>query len=412
MRLFDSFFALFVFAALAPCATASALQSAIDRAPEGSVIELSAGVYEGPIVISKSITLEGTAKGAVIRGNGKGSVVSISASFVTLKNLTLEHSGDHYQTIDSCVTVKKADNVTLMDNTMRDCLFGIDFEQTNRSTIEHNHISSKNLPLGLRGDGIRLWYSHANTIRSNVTDKVRDNVFWYSSANQIEGNQGSHSRYSLHFMYADRNTISGNVFRNNSVGIFLMYSQGSVVENNKLFSSSGSAGIGIGMKDVSDCLVQDNVIMYNARGFYLDESPYQPGTVNRFTGNRLLYNTVAIQLHATTLESDFENNVFKGNMTDVDNDTPESRLDLNRWFENSWDTYEGFDRDKDGFGDTPQEIYSYADKLWRYRPSVKFFYASPVMSLLNFLTKLMPFSEPEKILSDPKPLMKADASHD
>ncbi|MDR0588664.1 MAG: nitrous oxide reductase family maturation protein NosD [Burkholderiales bacterium] len=384
------------------------LQDAIDRAAAGSTLKLSRGLYRGAIHIDKPLSLIAEEKGAVIRGNGIGTVIRVTANHVTLSGITVEGSGDSHQSIDACVAVINANNVKVLNLTLRDCLFGVNFEGTHKSLIENNTITSKPFSSGLKGDGIRLWYSHANIIRGNVTQNVRDNVLWYSSANRIENNRGEDSRYALHFMYADRNVVTHNRYEHNSVGIFMMYSHGSNVSNNIITHASDAFGIGIGMKEVSDCKVEDNHLMYNARGLYLDQSPYQPDTVNRFIGNRLSYNTIAIQMHGTLLGSDFERNLFKGNIDDVANDTPESRLDLNRWFNNYWDNYEGFDRNRDGYGDTPHEQFAYADKMWSYRPSVKFFYGSPVMSLLNFLYKLMPFSEPDYIASDPKPMMRPD----
>ena len=81
-----------------------------------------------------------------------------------------------------------------------------------------------------------------------------------------------------------------------------------------------------------------------------------------------------------------------------------SEKDFNNEFTmNFWDNYDGFDRNRDGYGDNTYRLYQYADKLWTYNPSVKFFYGSPVLSLLNFLSKLAPFSEPIFLLEDKQP---------
>lgn len=384
---------------------ASVLQKAIDEAPAGSVIELGQGLYEGNLVINKPLTVKATEDNVIIRGTGTGSVITVTSSFVAIKGLTIEVSGKEHQTVDAGITVRGADNVSIADNRIRDCLFGVNLEQTNRSVVENNDITSKPVSLGLRGDGIRLWYSHDNTIRKNRTHQVRDNVFWYSSANRIYENEGWDSRYSLHFMYADRNEIRHNVYRKNSVGIFLMFSQSSDVIDNVITESTGAFGIGLGMKESSDIRVENNEVLYNARGFYLDSSPYQPGTVNVFRGNRISYNTTAFLLHGTLLPSHFIDNVFLGNMEDVANDTPESHLEVNVWNGNRWDNYEGFDRNGDGFGDTPHEQWMYADRIWNYVPATRIFYGSPVLGFMNFLYRLMPFSEPVLIARDPKPRM-------
>ncbi|MDR0247415.1 MAG: nitrous oxide reductase family maturation protein NosD [Burkholderiales bacterium] len=382
------------------------LQEAIDSAAPGSIIKLGRGVYPGPVLINKAITLTSEDGGAVIRGSGEGSVITVTANHAVVSNLIVEGSGDLHQTIDACVVAREVNNVKITGNTLRDCLFGVNFEQTNRSLIQSNTITSKPFSLGLRGDGIRLWYSHSNIIRGNTARFVRDNVFWYSSANRIEDNTGSDSRYSLHFMYADRNEVRFNRFQDNSVGVFLMYSQGSTVSGNTLVGASEKFGIGLGMKEVSDCIIEKNTILYNATGLYLDQSPLQPGTTNKFFENHFLYNAIAIQMHGTILGSLYEGNRFNGNIVDVDNDTPESKLSLNRWFQNRWDKYEGFDRNKDGYGDTPHEIHAYADQLWGHRPSARFFYAAPIISVINFMARLMPFSEPVLLATDPQPVVR------
>jgi len=43
--------------------------------------------------------------------------------------------------------------------------------------------------------------------------------------------------------------------------------------------------------------------------------------------------------------------------------------------------------------------------LWLYNENIKFFYGSPVISLLNFLAKLAPFSEPVFLFEDKEPVL-------
>lgn len=385
---------------------AGELQEAIDAATPYSTIELGPGLYEGKIEIKKPLTLRAKEKGAIIRGDGKGNVITVEADNVTIQGLTVENSGAEHQSIDSGITVKNSTNSRILENTIQNCLFGVNLEKTNHSVIKGNQISSKPYSLGLRGDGIRLWYSHGNQIVGNKTRQVRDNVFWYSSGNTVEQNMGRDSRYSLHFMYADRNKVLNNDFQDNSVGIFLMFSQGSTLKNNLVANASGPFGIGIGMKEASDIVVENNDILYNARGFYLDASPYVPGTINKFQNNNISFNSVAFHLHGTLIGSRFEENKFSGNIDDVINDTPESRIDLNYWEKNSWDNYQGFDRNKDGYGDIPHEQWTYADRIWQHLPPAKIFYASPVIEVMNMLWKIMPFSEPELVAKDEHPKVK------
>ena len=41
------------------------------------------------------------------------------------------------------------------------CLFGIDLKQSSDNIVRGNKIRSKDRELGVRGDGLRLWYSNA-----------------------------------------------------------------------------------------------------------------------------------------------------------------------------------------------------------------------------------------------------------
>ena len=397
-----------IFLSLFSILNANALQEAIDKAPSGSILKLPAGVYKGSIVIKKPLTIIGKEDGVVIDGEGNGTVIKIESSFVTLKNLKIVDSGEFSHTLDAGISIINAKQCEVSDCVIDDCLFGIDMQNVNNSLIENNRITSKDFDLGLRGDGLRLWYSNDNVVKKNKLIKSRDMVVWYSHGNLIEENYGEHNRYSLHFMYAGKNIVKNNTYKYNSVGIFFMYSQDTVATGNVIQSSLGATGMGIGLKDVSNFTLKDNTIIYCAQGLYIDRSPFEPGTNNWIEGNNVLYNAEALHFHSLSENNIIKNNVIKGNIEDVVNDSRGSKTNENVIVGNYWDNYAGFDRDGNNVGDTPHKVYQYADQLWVYNPDVKFFYGSPVISLLNFLAKLAPFSEPVFLLEDEKPKVRLE----
>ena len=185
-----------------------------------------------------------------------------------------------------------------------------------------------------------------------------------------------------------------------------MYSQDTIATGNIVQSSLGATGMGIGFKEISNFTVEDNTMLYCARGLYIDRSPFQPDTNNFVNNNKILYNSEAIHFHSISEANIFKGNVIMGNIEDVVNDSKGARTFDNEFIGNYWDNYEGFDKDKDGYGDTAYNVFQYADKLWMYNPDVKFFYGSPIITLLNFLAKLAPFSEPLFLIQDSKPAMK------
>ena len=95
-------------------------------------------------------------------------------------------------------------------------------------------------------------------------------------------------------------------------------------------------------------------------------------------------------------------NLFEGNLTNVVQ-AGRGKAGLNDWTGNHWDDYKGFDRDGNGTGDTPYELYAYADQIWIELPMARFFKTAPVMELLDFLERLAPFSSPELTLKDATP---------
>ena len=402
IKLFIVFLSLFTFL------NANALQTAIDNAPEGAILKLPAGVYKGSIVINKPLTIIGKEEGVIIDGEGEGTVIAIKSSYVTLKNLRVTNSGSLHHQLDAGITVADAKQCEISDCVIDDCLFGIDMQMVNNSIVSNNFITSKDLDLGLRGDGLRLWYSNDNLIKKNSLIKSRDMVVWYSHGNLIEENYGEWCRYSLHFMYAGKNLVKNNSYKYNSVGIFFMYSKDTIATGNVIKSSLGATGMGIGLKDVSNFTLKNNTVIYNAQGLYIDRSPFEPDTNNWIIGNNILYNSEALHFHSLSENNIIKDNVIMGNIEDIVNDSRGSKTNENEIVGNYWDNYEGFDKDGDNIGDTPHKVYQYADQLWVYNPDVKFFYGSPVISLLNFLAKLAPFSKPLFLLEDKKPKVKLE----
>ena len=385
----------------------NALQTAIDRAEPGSLLELPAGDYRGNIVIRKPLIIDGKDQKARIIGDGNGTVITIRSPYVTIRNVTILNSGKEHERVDAAVSIKKANHVTVDHCHIDNCLFGIDMEQVNDSTITNNWIRSKPFSLGLRGDAVRLWYSNDNNVSANHITYSRDMVVWYSHGNTIAHNFGEYSRYSLHFMYAGKNFVHHNTYEHNSVGIFFMYSQDSIATDNVVKSSLGTTGLGIGLKDCSNFTLKNNTMIYCARGLYIDRSPFQPDQRNRIEHNRILYNSIGVNFHSLSIANDIVGNIFKGNIDDVyDDDQVTLHSIKNHWEGNYWDSYQGFDRNGDGIGDTPYHLFYYADRMWMLNPNVKFFYASPVVSIMNFLAKLAPLSQPVELLVDPKPVMR------
>lgn len=378
-------------------------QDLVDKAEAGSVLRPPPGIYAGPVVIDKPLIIEGNGQVTIDSGD-KGTVMVLNASNSVLRGLHLTGSGDSHDSDDSCLDVRGHNNV--VENIKADnCLFGLDFKQSNNNVIRGNEIRSKALDLGVRGDGLRLWYSNDNIVEKNQIIDSRDMVAWYSHRNTFRDNLGRRSRYSIHFMFANDNVVERNQFYDNAVGVYFMYTEGGIVRNNIISHATGATGMGIGFKEASGTIIENNELIYCGIGIGSDLSPFQPDSTIEIRGNRFAYNGIGILFNSETGGNNLVDNVFEGNLTQVayggrgdNNNNPR-----NTWLGNYWDDYQGFDRNNDGIGDLTHNLYSYTDQIWVELPVARFFRSSPVMELLDFLERLAPFSTPDLILRDEKP---------
>jgi len=375
-------------------------QALIDAAPAGSTLKPPPGHYAGPVTLTKALTIDGGGR-VTIDAGGKGTVFSLETNDAVLRGLTLRGSGDSHDTDDGCLDVRGHRN-TLEQLVIEDCLFGIDLKQSNGNLVRANRISSKALPLGVRGDALRLWYSRDNRVEQNEISDSRDMVAWYSHGNVISHNVSRRSRYSIHFMFATYNLVEHNRFYDNAVGVYLMYTEGVHVKHNLISHATGATGMGLGFKEASDAIIEGNEIIYCAVGVHSDLSPFQPDTKIEFRNNRIAYNGIGMLFTSELGGNVASGNVFEGNLTHVAQ-AGRNTGGLNEWRGNHWDDYQGFDRNRDNVGDTPYELYAFADRIWMEIPQARFFKTSPALELLDFLERLAPFSSPELMLKDEAP---------
>jgi len=383
------------------------LQELIDQTPAGEVVQLRPGKYRGPVTIEKAIVLDG--KGLVtVDGLGKGSVILIKSDGVVIKNLTVINSGDSHDKIDSGILVRSSNN-RILNNRIKNCLFGIDLQESHENEISGNEISSQEAVLGLRGDAIRGYASHRNVFRKNKIHDSRDMVIWYSNDNLIEDNEGWNNRYSLHFMYSGGNMVRRNNYHHNTVGIFLMYSRDITVERNTVKYSLGGTGVGIGLKEVDNVTIRNNTVVYCTSGMYFDLSPHQPEKYNFIKANIFAFNVIGADFGPELKRNIFKGNAFVDNLQVVrvrGNGVAAENL----WEGNYYSDYEGFDRNRDGYGDFIHNHMVYLDTLWMSNDWMLFFSGSPVISVINLLAKLAPISEPRLLFTDMKPVFSHNDS--
>lgn len=385
----------------------ASIEDAIAAAAEGDTIEVAGGTWDGPIVIDKSVRLVGTGN-PVIDGHEEGTIVLISAPDVVLQGFTLQNSGSNFDREDSGVYIE-AENVQVLDNRLLDVQFGINGAKMHDGVISRNYVRGKDVDMGVRGDGIKVWYSHNVRITHNTVERSRDLLVWYSNFVMVSDNVVRDSRYGFHFMNSDDGVAERNAVYDNSVGIYLMYGRRFEIRDNLLQGSRGPSGHGLGLKEIDGVVVEGNIIHDNRIGVYFDGTPLSAGISNYFRGNMISYNDQGFGMLPST-----KNNVFSGNSM-VDNLEQVAilgggQLGENQWSEdgvgNFWSDYAGYDADGNGIGDVPFRSEQLSEQLMDSWPILQLFRFSVAEAAVDFGSRAVPMFKSEPKLTDDYPLVE------
>ncbi|MBW2212039.1 MAG: nitrous oxide reductase family maturation protein NosD, partial [Deltaproteobacteria bacterium] len=330
----------------------------------------------------------------------------MEADGCALLGVTVDGSGGRFDTLDAAVHVV-ADDVRVQGVRVQNAAFGLLVEKANRATIVDNVIQGPDRgPLGLRGDGIRLWETRDSEIRNNQVIGCRDLVVWYSSRNKLIGNTVVRGRYGTHFMYSHGNEVEGNRYIDNVVGIFIMYSRDITLRDNLFARSSGPGGMGLGIKESGNLTVSGNAFIANTKGVYMDTAPLEPDDFNIFENNAFFHSEIAVLMHSSAKRNAFLGNQFVSNHSQVQVAGGGNALEVD-WNGNSFDDYAGYDMDRDGFGDIPYELRRLSSQLESTYPQLQFFRGAITLELLDAISSLFPMVEPETTMIDPRPRMSS-----
>ncbi|MFZ5441956.1 MAG: nitrous oxide reductase family maturation protein NosD [Myxococcota bacterium] len=379
------------------------LQPLVDAAPEGSTLVVPAGTWSGPVTLTKRLTLDGRGR-AVLTGNGAGTVVTVRASGAVVKGLRLTGSGMSHDAMDAAVVVE-ADDVEVRENVLDDVLFGVFVKGAHRALVCGNDISSKREEPSLRGDGVRVWNGTGARVYGNDVHDTRDVSLANARENLVSHNRIAGGRYGLQLVFAPRNTLEDNALEGNLTGIAVLYSDSVTVRRNLVAHSFGPSGAGLAFKESGQCIVEDNDVVHCAVGAKTN-APTSPEAIITFSRNRFAHNVAGMDFYGENGGHLLHDNRFEKNLVQVSVSAAMSARN-NDWRGNTFDDYEGFDRDHDGVGDVPYELYAFTDRLWQEEPHALFFRNAPALELLDFLERLAPFTSPELTLADPQPHLAA-----
>ena len=376
------------------------LKKAFEIAKDKDSIILLAGVYkEGPLVLSKSITLLGR-DNPVLDGENKYEILLISGKNITVKGIQFRNSG--YSSMNDYASIKLVDasNITLENNTITGAYFAIHISNTSYAIVRNNKITGVPRSEQLTGNAIHLWKSNHALIENNHVQGHRDGIYFeFVTYSTIRNNLSEKNiRYGLHFMFSNDDDYLNNIFRNNGAGVAVMYSKKVMMRDNHFEQNWGPSSYGILLKDISDSHIEHNTFLRNSVGLHLEGTSRIEIDKNIFKENGW-----AIKVQASCEDNNFHHNNFSGNSFDVGTN---GSISLNRFYNNYWDKYEGYDINKDGMGDVPYHPVSMYSMIVEENPNALMLLRSFTVQLLDKAEKAIPGLTPENLVDD-KPMMKS-----
>jgi len=377
----------------------TSIGKAITIAADYDTIVLKKGVYkEGSLVITKPLTLIGE-NGAVLDGENKYEILTISARNVTIRNINFRNAG--YSALNDFAAIKlvNASFVQITGNSITNAYFAIHISNSAYCTVRDNSIVGSPKSEQLTGNGIHLWKCSHALIYNNHIQGHRDGIYFeFVTESLIAGNYSEKNiRYGLHFMFSHSNHYTGNTFHNNGAGVAVMYSHKVRMDHNHFEKNWGPSAYGILLKEISDSYIVNNIFLENTTGIYMEGSSRMLIQENSFSNNGW-----AIKVQASCDDNSFISNNFTGNSFDV---STNGTMVLNKFNNNYWDKYEGYDINKDGIGDVPYHPVSMYAMVVEQNPTTLVLMRSFMVSLLDKAEKAIPGLTPEN-LADEKPVMK------
>jgi nitrous oxidase accessory protein len=376
--------------------------AALEAARAGDTVRVAAGVYRGGLVVDRSVVLLGE-RGAVLDGEGRGTVVTVAADSVVLRGFVIRESGRSLDRDEAAVKVVRSVGTRVLENRIEEALHGIYLLEARGTVVAGNEIvGDRKLAEARRGNGIHLFHSGENRLERNTVRGVRDGIYFsFSSVNQVLDNEVSETRYGLHYMYSDDNLFQGNHFRRNAAGAAIMFSKRLVFRENHFMEHIGYRAYGVLLQTSERVVAERNRIEGNLVGIFFDNS-----VGNLFRENLVVGNGTGIDMLTSAEGNRFTANVIMGNRTAV---RTARGGGVNEWSVDGRGNYWGdrgiFDLDGDGIGDRPYRVGDPFATLAALRPVLEIFAGTPAALALSWAEEAFPvFGVPR--IEDPAPLLR------
>lgn len=381
-----------------PTCTHTTITAALAAAVEGDTVLVGPGTYrEGPLVIDKTITLQGE-DWPVLDGELKHVIVTVAADKVVVRGLVLRDAGRSHVRDLAAIRVEDIGGCLIENNRVENAFFGIYLAKSTACEVRGNILTGQALDQTYSGNAIHVWSGYNIVIEDNTATGHRDGIYLeFAKGTQVRRNiSRDNLRYGLHFMFTNDSLFEANEFVANGAGVAVMYSKNISMIGNRFLENWGASTYGLLLKDIDDSRVAGNLFERNTSAIYVDGSNRTDLEQNEFIGNGY-----ALRVLSNSTGMSIRHNNFISNTFDV---VTNANRSYNSFLENYWDTYPGYDLDRDGIGDVPYRPVSLFALILESYPQSMLLLHSPMTQVLEYAERLLPLVSP-KAIEDDRPLM-------
>ncbi len=376
----------------------TSIEKAVEIAENGDEIFIRKGTYKvNNLEVHKSIIIRGEA-GTILDGANEGGILVFKSDDFELRDLKLINVPVSYIKDYAAVKVVRVRNFIIDNIELQDIFFGILIEKSHHGKILNTKVSSKAKNEANSGNGIHIWHCSNMEVVGNEVFGMRDGIYFeFVTESKIHSNNSHDNiRYGLHFMFSNNDTYYNNTFKNNGAGVAVMFSKFIIMYQNKFSHNWGSASYGLLLKEIYDTQIYDNIFEENTIGIKGEGC-----TRINYKNNTFLRNGWAIKIAGACYANIFENNDFMHNSLDLAYNT---KVNDNKFENNYWSEYSGYDLDNDGVGDVPFRPVKLFSYVVNETPEALVLLRSLFVDIINFSEKVTPIFTPDNLL-DQKPSM-------
>jgi len=193
-------------------------------------------------------------------------------------------------------------------------------------------------------------------------------------------------------MFSDDNEYHKNKFARNGAGAAVMFSKRVKMTGNTFQDNWGPSSYGLLLKELYDSELTGNTFYRNTIGINGENC-----TRMKYNENIFSENGWGIRIRGGCYQNDFWDNNFLNNTFDVAYD---NNVNDNKFYDNYWSDYTGYDLNKDGIGDVPYRPVKLFSYISNRTPESIVLLRSLFIDIMNFSEKVAPAFTPENLVDE------------